>query len=131
MLLQAGFALFLVSSKLSGRVLPNDSPFGDESHDRGGEWSARTTNPLVLIGRKSGSKRRFSSAVNNGYLWKADEHLNRVAKMRYAHGDELTDLPGVTGIGMGKDHIILYVSDDGVEVPSQVEDVQVVKVKRR
>ncbi len=51
--------------------------------------------------------------------------------MRYAHGDALTDLPGVTGIGMGKDHIILYVSDEGVEVPSQVEDVQVVKVKRR
>ena len=91
----------------------------------------RTTHPLVLIGWKNALNRRFSSAVNNGYLWKADEHLNRVAKMRYAHGDELTDLPGVTGIGMGKDHIILYVSDDGVEVPSQVEDVQVVKVKRR
>ncbi len=43
----------------------------------------------------------------------------------------MTDLPGVTGIGIGKDHIILYVSDDGVDVPAQVEDVLVVKVHRR
>ncbi|MDA4118610.1 MAG: hypothetical protein OK455_09730 [Thaumarchaeota archaeon] len=50
--------------------------------------------------------------------------------MRYAHGDELTDIPGVTGIGLGKDHIILYVSDENVEVPPQVEDVMIVKIRR-
>jgi hypothetical protein len=50
--------------------------------------------------------------------------------VRYAHGDELTDIPGVTGIGLGKDHIILYVSDDAVEVPPQVEDVTIVKIRR-
>jgi hypothetical protein len=54
-----------------------------------------------------------------------------VAKIRYAHGDELTDLPGVTGIGIGKDHIILYVADDAVEVPAHIEDVAVIKVRRR
>ena len=54
-----------------------------------------------------------------------------MAKIRYAHGDELTDLPGVTGIGIGKDHIILYVSDEGVEVPATVEDVAVIKIRRR
>ena len=42
----------------------------------------------------------------------------------------MTDLPGVTGIGIGKDHIILYVSNDAVVVPKQVEDVQIVKVCR-
>lgn len=68
--------------------------------------------------------------VNNGYLWKADESLNHLAKVRYEHGDELSDLPGVTGIGMGKDHIIVYVSSDEVEVPSVVEDVRIVKVRR-
>lgn len=51
--------------------------------------------------------------------------------MRYAHGDELTDLPGVTGIGIGKDHIIVYVSGDEVEVPEKVEDVTVIKIRRR
>ncbi len=50
--------------------------------------------------------------------------------MRYAHGDELTDIPGVTGIGIGKDHIILYVSDEKVEVPKQMEDVLIVKICR-
>lgn len=50
--------------------------------------------------------------------------------MRYLHGDELTDLPGVTGIGIGKDHIILYVANNDVEVPEMVEDVRVVKVRR-
>ncbi len=50
--------------------------------------------------------------------------------MRYQHGDELTDLPGVTGIGIGKDHIIVYVATDDVEVPKLVEDVQVIKVRR-
>ena len=69
--------------------------------------------------------------MNNGYLWKADEHLNHIAKIRYAHGDELTDLPGVTGIGMGKDHIIVYVSTDDVEVPAMLQDVQVIKIRRR
>ena len=57
--------------------------------------------------------------------------MNHVAKVRYTHGDELTDLPGVTGIGIGKDHIIVYVSTDQVEVPAMVEDVQVIKVQRR
>ena len=47
------------------------------------------------------------------------------------HSDELTDLPGVTGIGIGKDHIILYVSSESVEVPAMVEDVQIIKVVRR
>jgi hypothetical protein len=37
----------------------------------------------------------------------------------------------VTGIGIGKDHIIVYVSTDQVEVPAMVEDVQVIKVQRR
>ncbi len=68
--------------------------------------------------------------VNNGYLWKADEHLNHLAKVRYEHGPALTDLPGVTGIGMGKDHIILYVSNDSVEVPSVVEDIPIIKIIR-
>jgi hypothetical protein len=85
----------------------------------------------ALIGGETGAGRRSSRAVNNGYLWKADEHLNRVAKMRYSHGDELTDLPGVTGIGIGKDHIILYVSGDEVEVPDMVEYVRIIKVRRR
>lgn len=68
--------------------------------------------------------------VNNGYLWKADEHLNHLARVRYEHGDELTDLPGVTGIGLGKEHIIVYVSSDSVEVPTVIEDVPIVKVRR-
>lgn len=50
--------------------------------------------------------------------------------MREAHGDELTDLPGVRAIGMGKDHIILYVSDDSVQVPDHIEDVAIVKITR-
>jgi hypothetical protein len=69
--------------------------------------------------------------VNNGYLWKTDEHLNHIAKVRYEHGDELTDLPGVTGIGIGKDHIIVYVLNDDIEVPSSVDDVRIVKICRR
>jgi hypothetical protein len=92
---------------------------------------ARDCQSIVLIGAETVPHRRSSCAVNNGYLWKADEHLNHVAKMRYAHGDELTDLPGVTGIGIGKDHIIVYVSGDEVEVPDKVEDVQIIKVCRR
>ena len=86
---------------------------------------------IVLIGAEIARRRRSYRVVNNGYLWKADEHLNHVAKIRYAHGDELTDLPGVTGIGIGKDHIIVYVSADEVEVPAMLEDVQVIKVRRR
>ena len=50
--------------------------------------------------------------------------------MRYAHGDELTGLPGVTGIGIGKDHIIVYVSSDGVVVPAQIEEVPIIKIRR-
>jgi hypothetical protein len=56
--------------------------------------------------------------------------LNHLAKVRFEHGDELTDLPGVTGVGLGKDHIIVYVASDDVEVPSVVEDVRVIKVRR-
>jgi hypothetical protein len=70
------------------------------------------------------------AVVNNGYLWKEDEALNHLSKVRYAHGDELTALPGVTGIGMGKDHIIVYVEKDSVEVPSLVEDIHVIKILR-
>jgi hypothetical protein len=66
--------------------------------------------------------------VQNSYFRKADSQLNHVAEVRYAHGDELTDLPGVTGIGIGKDHIILYVSEQSVVVPSKVEDVSIVKI---
>ncbi|MGA2666399.1 MAG: hypothetical protein ABSF83_15795 [Nitrososphaerales archaeon] len=68
--------------------------------------------------------------VNNGYLWKEDEYLNHLSKVRYTRGAELTALPGVTGIGMGKDHIIVYVDKNSVEVPSQLEDVHVVKILR-
>lgn len=56
--------------------------------------------------------------------------MNRVARVRYTHGDELSDIPGVTGIGIGKDHIIVYVSDESVEVPKQIEDVLIVKIRR-
>ena len=70
------------------------------------------------------------SLVNNGYLWKADESLNHLAKVRYEHGNELTDLPGVTGIGLGKDHIIAYVASDDVECPAMLEDVHVIKVRK-
>lgn len=69
--------------------------------------------------------------VINGYLWKEDEHLNHLARVRYEHGDELSDLPGVTGIGIGKEHIIVYVSNDSVEVPAIIEDVPIVKVLGR
>jgi hypothetical protein len=68
--------------------------------------------------------------MGSTYLWKTDNQLNRVAQVRYAHGDELTDLPGVTGVGIGKDHIIVYVLNDDVEVPSQIEEVPVIKVRR-
>ena len=68
--------------------------------------------------------------LGNKYLWKTDEHLNHVANVREAHGDELTDLPGVTGIGIGKDHIILYVSNESVEVPDHIEDVPIAKIIR-
>lgn len=54
-----------------------------------------------------------------------------MAEVRYAHGDELAGLPGVTGIGIGKDHIIVYVSSDGVEVPAQIEEVPIIKVRRK
>ena len=64
-------------------------------------------------------------------LWRTEDQLNHVARVRYAHGDELTNIPGVTGIGIGKDHIILYVEDDSVQVPKQVEDVAIFKVRRR
>jgi hypothetical protein len=66
------------------------------------------------------------------YIWKkTDTQFNHVANVRYAHGDELSDLPGVTGIGIGKDHIILYVSDLSVETPNQIEDVAIVKIIRK
>ncbi len=68
--------------------------------------------------------------MGNDYLWKKEDQLNHVARVRYAHADELSDIPGVTGIGMGKDQIILYVSDESVEVPKQIEDVPIVKICR-
>jgi len=68
--------------------------------------------------------------VGSTYLWKTDEQLNRVAQVRYAHGDELTDMPGVTGIGIGKDHIIVYVSSDAVEVPAMIDEVPIIKIRR-
>ncbi len=88
------------------------------------------TSPLSLIGNTTCQPTKVFCTVNNGYLWKSDEHLNHVAKVRYEHGDELTDLPGVVGLGLGKDHIIVYVSSDGVEVPDTIEDVRLVKVRR-
>ncbi len=57
--------------------------------------------------------------------------MSHIAQVRYAHGDELTDLPGVVGIGIGKDHIILYVSDETVELPAYVEDVPIVKIRKK
>ena len=68
--------------------------------------------------------------VGSTYLWKTDDQLNRVAQVRYARGNELTDLPGVTGIGIGKDHIILYVSSDSVEVPATIDEVPIIKIRR-
>ena len=67
----------------------------------------------------------------DSYLWKTGSQLNHVTQVRYAHGDELSDIPGVTGIGIGKDHIILYVSDETVEVPKQIEDVPIIKIQRK
>jgi hypothetical protein len=72
----------------------------------------------------------MSSFMGSSYLWKTDDQLNRVAQVRYAHGSELTDMPGVTGIGIGKDHIIVYVSSDTVEVPAQIEEVPIIKIRR-
>ncbi len=68
--------------------------------------------------------------MGNDYLWKKDDQLNHVARVRYAHGDELSEIRGVTGIGMGADHIIVYVSNESVEVPKQIEDVPIVKICR-
>ena len=68
--------------------------------------------------------------MGNTYLWKTDDQLNRVAQVRYAHGDELSSLPGVTGVGIGKDHIIVYVSSDSVVVPATIEEVPVIKIRR-
>jgi hypothetical protein len=72
----------------------------------------------------------MSSFMGSSYLWKTDDQLNRVAQVRYAHGSELTDMPGVTGIGIGKDHIIVYVSSETVEVPAQIEEVPIIKIRR-
>ena len=68
--------------------------------------------------------------MGSNYLWKTDDQLNRVAQVRYAHGDELTGLPGVTGIGIGKDHIIVYVASEAVAVPAQIEEVPIIKIHR-
>jgi hypothetical protein len=83
-----------------------------------------------LIGDKAQLDSR-TTAVGSNYLWKTDDQLNRVAQVRYAHGDELTAMPGVTGIGIGKDHIIVYVASDTVEVPPKIEEVPVIKIKGR
>ena len=66
--------------------------------------------------------------MGNVYLWKTDASLSRVAQVRYAHEDELMLLPGVTGLGIGKDHIIVYVSNEDVEVPAKIEKVPIVKI---
>jgi len=68
--------------------------------------------------------------MGSSYLWKTDDQLNRVAQVRYAHGDELSGLPGVTGVGIGKDHIIVYVANDGVVVPAVIDEVPVIKIRR-
>jgi len=68
--------------------------------------------------------------VGNDYLWKSDGQLNRVAQVRYAHGDELERIPGVTGVGIGKDHIIVYVSSESVAVPAQIDEVPIIKIRR-
>jgi hypothetical protein len=80
-----------------------------------------------LIGSKPSER---AITVGSNYLWKTDDQLNRVAQVRYAHGDELTGLPGVTGIGIGKDHIIVYVSSEAVAVPAQIEEVPIIKIQR-
>ena len=68
--------------------------------------------------------------MGSTYLWKTDGQLNRVAEVRYTHGEELSGLPGVTGVGIGKDHIIVYVSSEAVVVPAQIEEVPIVKIRR-
>ncbi|HUK74775.1 MAG TPA: hypothetical protein VLU99_03200 [Nitrososphaerales archaeon] len=68
--------------------------------------------------------------MGNTYLWKTDDQLNRVAEVRYAHGDELSSIPGVTGVGIGKDHIIVYVNSEAVKVPDQIEEVPIIKIRR-
>jgi hypothetical protein len=68
--------------------------------------------------------------VKDNDFWQTDNQLNHVARVRYAHSDELTDILGVTGIGIGKDHIIVYVADDAVDVPNKIEDVVIVKIRR-
>jgi hypothetical protein len=68
--------------------------------------------------------------VPDTYLWKTDDQLSRVAQVRYAHGEELAAIPGVTGLGIGKDHIIVYVSSETVKVPAQIEEVPVVKIRK-
>ena len=68
--------------------------------------------------------------MGSSYLWKTDDQLNRVAQVRYAHGDELSGLPGVTGVGIGKDHIIVYVTSEAVVVPAKIEEVPIIKIRR-
>ncbi len=43
----------------------------------------------------------------------------------------MSGLPGVTGVGIGKDHIIVYVSSEAVVVPSQFEEVPIIKIRRK
>lgn len=69
--------------------------------------------------------------MGSTYLWKTDAQLNRVAEVRYAHGEELSSLPGVTGLGIGKDHIIVYVTSDAVAVPAMIEEVPIIKIRRK
>jgi len=64
------------------------------------------------------------------YLWKTDDDTNRVANVRYAHGAELAGIPGVTGIGIGKDHIIVYAKNAQVKVPSEVDGVPIITILR-
>ncbi len=74
------------------------------------------------------ARSRVRRKWETGYPWKTCSQLNRVANVRAAHGEELSDLTGVVEIGIGKDHVMLYVSDQSVEVPSRIEDVAIFKI---
>jgi hypothetical protein len=68
--------------------------------------------------------------VRSLYLWKSDDETNRVANVRYARGAELAGIPGVTGIGIGKDHIIVYVKNLEAKVPAEIDGVRITKIIR-
>jgi hypothetical protein len=70
------------------------------------------------------------TGMASSFVTKTENRPRRVAEVRYAHGDELSRLPGVTGVGIGKDHIIVYVENEHVEVPKQMEQVPIIKIRR-